>query len=125
MSQFDVDAFFDEFTRVWNDHDLDGIVAQFADQGVFESSFGPEIHGRSAVGHSEIRSVAAKVFATVPDLAFQDRFFHYSNGIAIVEGTQTGTWPDGTAFETGCVDILTFEGGKLTAKRAYRKDPSR
>jgi len=125
LPDFDLDAFFDEFSRVWNEHDLDGIAAQFTEDGVYEASSGPDASGKRGVGHEAIRRLAAELFNQVPDLAFQDRFFHYSDGVAVVEGTQTGTWPDGTAFSTGCVDILIFKDGKLAAKRAYRKDHSR
>jgi len=122
LQEFNTDAFFAEFSRVWNDHDLDGIIEQFAEDGVYEASFGPDIVGGRAVGHVAIRTLLNETFKRVSDLAFEDRFFHYSNGVAIVEGTQKGTMPDGTKFETACVDILIIKDGKLAAKRAYRKD---
>lgn len=42
---FDGEALVREFLRVWEEHDLEGIVAMFADDIVYEASFGEKPWG--------------------------------------------------------------------------------
>ena len=55
---FDGEAFVRQFGRVWNEHDLDGIIAMFTDDVVFEASFGEQPWGTRAVGKAAARELA-------------------------------------------------------------------
>lgn len=121
MSEFDGEAFVARFNSVWDDHDLDGIAEMFTDDVIFEASFGPEPCGERAVGREAARALAAKVFARVPDLHFAEIRHYVTPDIAVVEAVTTGTPVGGAPYETHLVDVLTLRGGKIAAKRSYRK----
>jgi steroid delta-isomerase-like uncharacterized protein len=118
---FDGNSFVAKFGSVWNDHDVDAIVAQFSDDVVFEASFGPDPWGKRATGKAAARALVEEVFARIPDVRF-DTFRHYVNDeIAVVESVTTGTPVGGQRFEVHLVDLLTLRDGKIAAKRSYRK----
>ena len=121
MSEFDGDAFVDQFTSVWDNHDLDGIVDMFTDDVVFEASFGTEPCGERAIGHEASRTLAAKIFARVPDLHFVELRRYVTPEFAVVEAITTGTPVGGKPYEAHLVDVLTLRDGKISAKRSYRK----
>ena len=118
---FDGDSFARIFGDVWNNHDVDEIVAQFTDDVVFEASFGPDPWGKRASGKAAARALVEEVFARIPDVRF-DAFRQYVNSeIAVIESVTTGTPKGGERFEVHLVDILTLRDGKSAAKRSYRK----
>ena len=121
MSEFDGEAFVAQFNSVWDNHDLDGIVEMFTDDVVFEASFGTEPCGERAIGPEASRTLAAKIFARVPDLHFVELRHYVTPEIAIVEAVTTGTPVGGTPYEIHLVDVLTIRDGKIAAKRSYRK----
>ncbi len=121
MSEFDGEAFVAQFNSVWDNHDLDGIVEMFTDDVVFEASFGTEPCGERAIGHEASRTLAAKIFARVPDLHFVELRHYVTPEIAVVEAVTTGTPVGGKPYEAHRVDVLTLRDGKISAKRSYRK----
>ena len=121
MSEFDGEAFVAQFNSVWDNHDLDGIVEMFTDDVVFEASFGTEPCGERAIGPAASRTLAAKIFARVPDLHFVELRHYVTPEIAIVEAVTTGTPVGGKSYEAHLVDVLTLRDGKISAKRSYRK----
>ena len=121
MSEFDGEAFVAQFNSVWDNHDLDGIVEMFTDDVVFEASFGTEPCGERAIGHEASRTLAAKIFARVPDLHFVELRHYVTPEIAVVEAVTTGTPVGGKPYEAHLVDVLTLRDGKIATKRSYRK----
>jgi uncharacterized protein (TIGR02246 family) len=121
MAEFDGKAFIDRFNRVWNAHDIDGIVDMFTDDVVFEASFGTKPYGERAIGKKAARELAEAVFARVPDLHFEEIRHYVTPEFAVVESVTTGTPMGGEPYETHLVDILTIRDGKISAKRSYRK----
>jgi ketosteroid isomerase-like protein len=118
---FDGEAFVRSFGAVWNDHDVDAIVAQFTEDVVFEASFGADPWGKRASGKEAARALVEEVFARIPDVRF-DTFRHYVNPeIAVIESLTTGTPVGGSRFEVHLVDLLTLRDGRIAAKRSYRK----
>jgi ketosteroid isomerase-like protein len=121
MSEFDGEAFVARFNSVWDNHDLDGIVGMFTEDVIFEASFGTEPCGERAVGHEAARALAAKIFARVPDLHFEELRHYVTPEIAVVEAVTTGTPVGGKPYESHLVDVLTLRDGKIAGKRSYRK----
>ncbi len=121
MCGFDGEAFIRRFNSVWDAHDVDAIVEMFTDDVVFEASFGPEPYGQRAVGKEAARKLVAAVFERIPDLRFEALRHFVSPGFAVVESVTTGTPVGGTRYETHLVDVLTIRGGRIAAKRSYRK----
>lgn len=63
-------------------HDLDAIMAHFADDAVFETPRGTEPWGRRVVGRDEVRAAFADRFAGIPDVRYQqdDHFVDGNRG---------------------------------------------
>jgi len=55
-------ALLDRFNQAWNDHDLDAALALCSDDAVFEST-GPFPDGERFVGHDQLRTAWAEIFA--------------------------------------------------------------
>ena len=91
---FDGDAFADRFNRVWNAHDVDGILAMMTDDVVFEASFGTDPWGTRVIGRAGVRQFLKEM-----------------------SGTPNG----GARFEVEGCDVLSLREGKIAAKRSYRK----
>ena len=121
MSEFDGEALIHRFNTVWDAHDIDGIVEMFTEDVVFEASFGTQPYGERAVGREAARKLAAAIFEKVPDLRFKEIRHFVSPEFAVVESVTTGTPQGGASYETHLVDVLTIRGGKIAAKRSYRK----
>jgi steroid delta-isomerase-like uncharacterized protein len=118
---FDGEAFVRQFATVWNEHDLDGIIAMFTDDVVFEASFGEAPWGTRAVGKAAARELIANMIERVPDIRWDEIRHFVSPEHATVESVTTGSPRDGQRFEVHLVDVLTLRDGKIAAKRSYRK----
>jgi ketosteroid isomerase-like protein len=74
MDQPDVHAFADDWVRAWNAHDVDAVLAHFADDAVFTSPVAaqllPDTNG-VLTGKPAIRAYWAAALARVPDLHFE------------------------------------------------------
>jgi len=102
-------------------HDLEGILAHFADDAVFESPKGPEPWGRRFVGKDEIRRAFAGRFSGIPDVRYQqdDHFADGDRGAS--EWTLSGTTTEGERLEIRGCDLWTFRDGKVVKKDSYWK----
>jgi ketosteroid isomerase-like protein len=120
MTNFDGEAFVHRFMTVWNNHDVNGIMAMFTDDAVFEPSVGPEPWGERAVGREAAGRLAAALFDRMPDARYEKLRHFASPEIAVVESRTTGTRA-GTPYDVHLVDVLTLRDGKIAAKRSYRK----
>ena len=102
-------------------HDLDGIMAHFADDAVFESPRGPEPWGRRFVGRDEVRTAFAGRFSGIPDVRYRqdDHFVDGDRGAS--EWTLSGTTTDGERLEIRGCDLWTIRDGKIVKKDSYWK----
>jgi ketosteroid isomerase-like protein len=102
-------------------HDLDGIMAHFADDAVFESPRGPEPWGRRFVGREEVRTAFAGRFSGIPDVRYRqdDHFVDGDRGAS--EWTLSGTTTDGERLEIRGCDLWTIRDGKIVKKDSYWK----
>ena len=111
-----------EHTEAWNAHDIDRLMALFADDCAFEASGGPEACGQRFEGKHDVREAFLDVFAQMPDA-------HWGGGVhrvieddyGVSEWTLTGTLDDGGRLEVNGCDFLSFRDGKIVLKNAYRK----
>jgi ketosteroid isomerase-like protein len=120
MRDFDGEAFVRRFMTVWDNHDIDRIVEMFTDDIVYEPSIGTEPWGERAVGRAAAAKLAVAFFEKTPDARYQALRHHVSPEIAVVESRTTGTRA-GMPYDVHLVDVLTLRGGKIAAKRSYRK----
>jgi taurine dehydrogenase small subunit len=102
-------------------HDLDAIMAHFADDAVFETPRGPDPWGRRVVGHEAVRAAFADRFAGIPDVRYQqdDHFVDGDRGAS--EWTLSGTTVDGERLEIRGCDLWTFRDGQVVMKDSFWK----
>ena len=102
-------------------HDVEGILAHFADDAVFESPKGPDAWGRRFVGKDEIRRAFAGRFSGIPDVRYRqdDHFADGDRGAS--EWTLTGTTTEGERLEIRGCDLWTFRDDKVVKKDSYWK----
>ena len=112
---FDGEAFVRQFGRVWNEHDVDGIIAMFTDDVVFEASFGEEPWGTRAVGKAAARELITDLIERVPDIRWDEVRHFVCPEHATVESVTTGSPRAGECFEVHLVDVLTLRDGKIAA----------
>ena len=118
---FDGEAFVDRFNRVWNGHDVDGILAMMTDDVIFEASFGKDPWGTRVVGKAAVRAFLEDMMTRIPDVRW-DEIRHFATSQQVtVEWLTSGTPKGGTPYKVEGCDILTVRDGKIAAKRSYRK----
>lgn len=102
-------------------HDLDGIMAQFADDAVFESPRGAERWGQRFVGKASVREAFAARFSGIPDVRYEedDHFVDGDRGAS--EWTLSGTTTDGKRIEVRGCDLWTIRDGKIVKKDSFWK----
>src|SRR5437870_352357 len=105
---FDGDAFVERFNRVWNGHDIDGILAMMTDDVVFEASFGKDPWGTRVVGRANVRQFLKDMFERIPDVRWDETRHVVHPDVVVVEWLTTGTPKGGAPYEVEGCDILTL-----------------
>jgi ketosteroid isomerase-like protein len=105
----------------FNRHDLDAIMAFFADDAVFESPRGPDAWGRRFQGKAAVREGLAARFSGIPDVHYGDDDHFVSGDRGASEWTLTGTTTDGVRLEVRGCDLWTFRDGLVVKKNSYWK----
>jgi ketosteroid isomerase-like protein len=105
----------------FNDHDLDGIMALFADDCVFESPRGPGPWGRRFEGKPAVREGLGARFTTIPDVHYGDGSHFVAGERGVSEWTLTGTTTDGVPLEVRGCDLWTFRGDEVLVKNSFWK----
>lgn len=108
---------FDAFNR----HDVDGVMAFFSNDCVFDAVAGPQVYGTRFEGRDAVGAAFAEVWATFADARWADTHHTVSGDQGISEWTFVGTRADGARIEAEGCDLFTFAGDKIVRKRAFRK----
>jgi ketosteroid isomerase-like protein len=105
----------------FDQHDLDGIMAHFADDAVFEGPRGAEPWGTRFVGRDAVREAFASRFSGIPDVRYRedDHFVDRDRGAS--EWTLSGTTTDGQRIEVRGCDLWTLRDGQVVKKDSYWK----
>jgi ketosteroid isomerase-like protein len=112
----------EEVLDAFNRHDLDAIMARFADDCVFESPRGPDPWGRRFVGRDEVRRGLAARFEGIPDVQCGDGDHFVSGDRAASEWTIRGTTVEGERVEVRGCDLWTFgDYGAIVRKDSFWK----
>jgi steroid delta-isomerase-like uncharacterized protein len=105
----------------FNRHDLDAIMAFFAEDCSFDIPRGPDAWGRRLVGKAQVREGLASRFKGLPDVHYgNDRHF-VAGDRGASEWTLTGTTPAGDRIHVQGCDLWEFRGGLVTRKDSYWK----
>jgi len=112
-----------ELTNAFNAHDLDRIMALFAEDCVLEMPRGSEPWGARFSGKIGVRAALAGRFAGLPDVHYAEaeHFVDADAETGISKWLLTGTTPDGTAKRVRGCDFYTFRDGKVIRKDSYWK----
>jgi ketosteroid isomerase-like protein len=102
-------------------HDLDAIMAHFAEDAVFESPRGPDRWGQRFVGVDQIREAFAGRFSGIPDVRYQDDDHFVDGDRGASEWTLSGTMVDGPRIEVRGCDLWTIRDGKVGKKDSFWK----
>jgi steroid delta-isomerase-like uncharacterized protein len=114
------------YNDAWNAQDLDAIMAMHAPGMVFAN----HTAGESASG-KEVREHIASIFATWPDLRFDERRLYVREGLVVQEWTATATHsnvmrrgdleapPTGKTISWDGIDSIPFENGLIKRKDVY------
>jgi steroid delta-isomerase-like uncharacterized protein len=106
----------------FNRHDIDAIMAPFADDCVFESPRGPDRWGRRFSGKEEVRRGLAARFEGIPDVHYGDDEHFACGRRGVSEWTISGTTVDGVAIDVRGCDLWTFDDdGRITRKDSFWK----
>ncbi len=119
----DIRATLTELCDAFNAHDLDRIMACFADDCILEMPRGSEPWGTRAVGRRNVREALATRFEGLPDVHYgeEEHFVDAAATTGISKWTLTGTARDGTRTEVRGCDFYTFRDGKVIRKDSYWK----
>lgn len=121
MDHDDAMRMLEAITHAFDEHDLEGILAHFTDDAVFEAPRGPEAWGTRFVGLEAIREGFAGRFAGIPDIRYQGDAHFVDGDRGASEWTLSGTTTDGQGIEVRGCDLWTFRDGQVSKKDSYWK----
>jgi steroid delta-isomerase-like uncharacterized protein len=116
----------ERYNQVWNDHDVEAIMAMHAPDMVFQNHTARE----SAQG-DDVRGHLASIFETWPDIRFEARRLYVRDGLVVQEWTATATHtstmrrgdivaePTGRPVTWDGMDVIPFEDGLVKRKDVY------
>ncbi len=109
------------FLDAFNRHDLDGIMAFFAEDCVFYMPRGAAPRGDCYVGKTNVRAGLAKRFEGIPDVHYGNDEHWAGDNFGVSEWTLSGTTASGQKIEVRGLDFLEFADGKVTRKDSFWK----
>jgi len=118
LAAADLAALFDAFNR----HDIEGVMAYFASDCVFNTVGGAEAWGTRIEGAEAIAAAFSAVWGTMKDARWAHHGHFVHGDRAVSEWTFSGTNPDGTRVEAEGCDLFTLRDGKIVRKQAFRKN---
>jgi ketosteroid isomerase-like protein len=108
-------------TTAFDRHDLDGIMAHFADDAVFEGPRGTDPWGSRFVGRAAIREAFAARFVGIPDIRYGEDEHFVDGNRGASEWTLSGTTTEGHRIEVRGCDLWTLRDGMVVKKDSYWK----
>ncbi len=119
----DIRSTLKQLCEAFNAHDLDRIMAFFADDCVLEMPRGDKPWGARFEGKRSVRDALATRFQGLPDVHYghDEHFVDAAAGTGISKWTLTGTNREGKRTEVRGCDFYTFRSGKVVRKDSYWK----
>ncbi len=100
--------------------DIEAILAEFTDDGVFELAAGPEPCGERFEGKAAIRTALERMF-TGPAFALENASRWIAGDRAVAEWTWVATSKSGRRIEVRGCDLFELRDGKVRRKDTYLK----
>jgi ketosteroid isomerase-like protein len=119
----DIRARLTELCETFNAHDLDRIMALFADDCVLEMPRGNNPWGSRFEGKQNVREALATRFEGLPDVHYgnAEHFVDEAANSGISKWTLTGTTREGRGIVVWGCDFYSFRDGKVIRKDSYWK----
>ena len=119
----DIRSTLKELCAAFNAHDLDRIMAFFADDCVLEMPKGSRPWGSRFEGKANVRAALATRFEGLPDVHYGDEehFVDETAGTGMSKWTLTGTTREGESKKVRGCDFYTFRDGRVIGKDSYWK----
>ncbi|MGL5859062.1 MAG: nuclear transport factor 2 family protein [Angustibacter sp.] len=111
-----------DFFHACNDRDIDRVASFFAPDAAYLGSIGPDDDGTSFRGQAEVRRGMGAFLHGHRDLTYADVEITLAGDRGFATWIFTGTRLDGRSYSYRGVDILTFDGGLISRKDAFRKE---
>jgi len=111
----------EEILDAFNRHDLDAIMAFFAEDCVFDMPRGPKPWGQRYIGKAQVREGLATRFEGIPDVHYGDDRHWLAGDRAVSEWTLTGNSTAGVHIEVKGCDLWEFRQGLVIRKDSYWK----
>jgi ketosteroid isomerase-like protein len=121
MDHDDAVRMLEQIAAAFDAHDLDGIMARFADDAVFDGPRGSEAWGTRFVGREAIRQAFAARFTGIPDVRYQEDSHFVDGDRGASEWTLSGTTTDGERTEVRGCDLWTLRDGQVVKKDSFWK----
>jgi ketosteroid isomerase-like protein len=119
----DIRSALTELCDAFNAHDLDRIMARFADDCVLEMPRGDKPWGSRFEGKDAVRNALASRFEGLPDVHYGDaeHLVDAAANTGMTKWLLTGTTREGVRKEVRGCDFYTFRNGQVVRKDSYWK----
>lgn len=105
----------------FNRHDVDAVMAFFAEDVVMEMPRGSEPWGARFEGKAAVRDGIASRFAGIPDVRYSDDRHVVCGNRGVSEWLLTGTTTTGEQIAVRGCDLWEFRGDLIVRKDSYWK----
>jgi ketosteroid isomerase-like protein len=105
----------------FNRHDVEAILADFADGAVWLLSAGPTPEGRRLEGKAAIRAVLESRFRDIPDMSWAVIHHFVEGDLVCSEWRVTGTPKAGGRIDWLGIDVWELKDGRIARKDTYWK----
>ncbi len=114
-------ATMEQVMDAFNRHDLDAIMAYFAEDAVLEMPRGADPWGSRYVGKAAVREGLAARFAGIPDVRYSEDRHFVCGDRGVSEWLLTGTTAAGERIAVRGCDLWEFRDGLIARKDSYWK----
>lgn len=111
----------EELADAFNGHDLDRIMAFFAEECSLDMPRGSAPWGTRFVGKAEVRAGLQTRFEMVPNVHYEDLRHFATETMGVSEWLLTGTLRSGKTIAVRGCDHYEFRDGKVVRKDSYWK----
>lgn len=121
MTEVEILAVLDRLADGFNAHDIDAIMACFAEDCTLDLPRGPLPVGSHYEGKAEVRRGIMTRFETTPDVHYGDVEHFVAGDTGMSKWLLTGTTLQGDRIEVRGCDFYSFRDGLVTRKDSYWK----
>lgn len=111
----------ERLAEAFNEHDLDGIMAFFAEDCSLDMPRGSAAWGTRYVGKTAVREGLRTRFEMLPDVQYRDVRHFATETMGVSEWLVTGTLRSGETLAVRGCDHYEFRDGKVVRKDSYWK----